>query len=684
MMCRLALITALEFLVAMAPAISQTTDSIAVRQGLSIQGQSGKTGFPNADVAFPHAALDARARLLDRRATVLALADNVPISAKSHVSVRYGATLIESRLGPLSVGQTALLPYADTVVVGADSLTFAVQADGFALQFAEEVRTPFAVVIRTRSGVRSFAAGLESETLTRVLRSNLLGQSQLDPILTEVQASTMVVGPLESDATLPPFTFIIPGPFTAQDPVEAVHIVFSKVENAPILLNYAGFIREGSAGRLIEIQGPAGAAANPGILEITTETGTRTKVFPAASGLFVFPRPETAVFSITFRRQETLSYTGAGRWLSGNQTIDRDSLVSLDFINPAADINDLDVWRRSVKRSRIQSAYTELYAPHTRAWWSGAGGKMTRFRNEYFTNNVGFHDIDVVRQNKQQCLVGVYVGESLVEARQVRLFERSASILSERLSIALGRCVIVHVVAPGKTIQSYDDIERLRQDIDPDFLAFEFSPSVFMYMTPIFQRHFFGYAEGKSPVGTFRKEANGELTFLPPFGRWLEARVAPNSILPSGVYIGAAYLLKPDDEPPEVAAAWAMLDSLVRQYKTEMPKTLIVVEALYERARCAAQEGCGLRAIAAGAKGEVQGGPAMFESRMHDFCRSTAITCSISREGDPAATSAPLIFENDFHFTRFGNDWLAERLARDVAGPLKASGRAIPETKSVR
>ena len=88
-------------------------------------------------------------------------------------------------------------------------------------------------------------------------------------------------------------------------------------------------------------------------------------------------------------------------------------------MNAGGRTNDIDEWRRSIKRSRIRSLYTGSYAPHTRGWWSGAAGKMTRFRGEYFYNNIGFHDIDVHTENANQCLIGAFLGESLFEARQM-------------------------------------------------------------------------------------------------------------------------------------------------------------------------------------------------------------------------------------------------------------------------
>ncbi|MCP4733275.1 MAG: hypothetical protein GY873_03690 [Bosea sp.] len=662
------------------PALAQSPSvpadrSIAEAQGLKLEYQAGKTGFPTEAFAYSKEEPSARKRLLQGKSTVVALIDQVPYSAKSHVTVRYGANIFEARTGPIAIGSTYLQPYGDTIVFGADAFPVPVRSDAFLLQFGGTGDLPaFGVLLKRREAPPlGFVHNLPEDDLRRVVQANVLALSQVDPLLSAKDAPTLAIKTLESASpagTDRSFRIDLAGDGAA--PIEAAYLVLKPKGREPVVLDYAGFVRDRVTPSMIALHA-IGAPDDGGVtLELRDQRGVTTTVYPDGNGNFVFARPQGAIFSATFRTMNEVFYAPPGRWLAAEQDVDAEIVLRPDYVNPGGQLNDLDACRRSIRRSRLQTLYTEFYAPHTRAWWSGAANKMTRFFNQYFHNNIGFHDIDVLQQNKEQCRVGMYLGESLVEARQVRLFERSATLISERLSLALQRCVLVHTMAPGKTIQSYEDILRIQRDLKPDFLMFELSPSIFMYMTPEFQRRFFGYSEGQSPVSAFKLDEKGTLQYLPPSPKWMEHTVPPNPILGSGGQIGTAFLLPEKDAPPEANTAWSVLEAIIRQYNKEFPDTLIVLEGLYERARCAAQEGCAPRQLpSVTTSSPVSAGPSVFEQRLTDLCGKVKAVCSVGKPGDEESVfRRSMIYENDFHFTEYGNYWLAEQVARDLAAPL--------------
>jgi hypothetical protein len=227
-------------------------------------------------------------------------------------------------------------------------------------------------------------------------------------------------------------------------------------------------------------------------------------------------------------------------------------------------------------------------------------------------------------------------------------------------------------VAPGKSIQAYEDVLRLQKDVRPDFVIFDVSPTMFMEITPVFQRHFYGYSEDGSPLATFKLDDKGKLVYLPASPVWMALTVPPNATLESGAYIGTAFNLPEKDTPPEANKAWQVVEAILRQYEQEFPNTLFVIDGHYERARCAAQEGCAPRPIPSVVTGALaMGGPLAFENRLRGVCRAVSVVCSVP---EPGVGESPfrqqMTYENDFHYTEFGNYWLADELAKDLASPL--------------
>jgi hypothetical protein len=152
----------------------------------------------------------------------------------------------------------------------------------------------------------------------------------------------------------------------------------------------------------------------------------------------------------------------------------------------------------------------------------------------------------------------------------------------------------------------------------------------------------------------------------------MDHMVKPNPILDSGAAIDTAFLLPEKDAPPEANSAWRVLEAIVKQYKREFPETMVVLDGSYERARCAAQEGCAPRDIvSATSKSPVSGGPSVFYRRLRGLCAQVDAVCVAPAEsGEESVFRRPMLYENDFHYTRFGNYWLAEKLAQGLAGPL--------------
>lgn len=652
---------------------SATPQTIAGAQGLKIEYQAGKAGFPVDPFVVSTQRPAARAEALAGKSTVMALVDQVPYSAKAHVTDRYGADIFESRIGPMEVGATYLMPYSDTVVFGADAFLAPIESDGFLLQLDAGMNNPppFGILIKRQGAAPlGYLQGLPEEEFRKTVQAEVLGLSQADPLLSAGEASALEIRPMAPSA--PGGAFRIALETDAQAPVQAVYIIFHAAKDVPIALDYAGFVRDRPAARLMKVHAIGADEEGGAVLELRDEKGDVTTDYPDSKGDFVFERPPGPLFSATFRTMNNIYYFPAGRWLAADQALDPTVIFRPDYLNPGGQVNNLEAWRRSIRRSRLQSLYTENYAPHTRAWWSGGANKLTRFFSQYFYNNIGFDDTDVLRQDSDQCRVGVYVGDSTPEARQVRLFERSETLLSEWLSLALQHCVIVHTLAAGKSIQSYEDILRLQHDVKPNFLIFGAAPEDFMDMTPEIQKHYYGYSEGESPNAAFKFDDQGRLVYLPPSPTWMDHVVKPNPILDSGAEIGAAFLLPEKDAPPEANAAWRVLEAIVKQYNRELPETMLVLDASYERARCAAQEGCAPRDIvSATSKSAVSGGPSVFYGRLRGLCAQVDAVCVAPAESDEESVfRRPMLYENDFHYTRFGNYWLAEKLARSLAGPL--------------
>lgn len=608
--------------------------------------------------------------------TVLALTDDVPTSAKRPVTVHYGASLYEPRIGPIAVTGAHLLPYADSVVFGMEAIERPFAADGFLLSFPDhaELINDFGFVIKRRSGkVAAYTSNMSAEELGAKLSARVLALSQVDPVLSAAQAGEMSVTPV----SLENGQIFFPIKIEPEDPAVSAHLVFTGVEldGAPLVVEYAGFVRQAPpSGRIsVRLEGVVSTTAPP--LVITREDGKTITVHPDSSGGFVFPRPEGTVFSATFETPETVNYFDSGRWLSSMQALDG-GVVTMrpDFVNQGGQTNDLSAWQRSIKRSRIASVYDGSAGAHTRAWWAGAANKMSRFRGEYFRNNIGFHDIDIVPQRTDGCVVGVYLGESVIEAIQMRLLDKNTTILSEVLSLALQRCVIVHAIAPGNSIQSYANLKRLHQDIDVRFSIFEMNASMFLYMTPEMQQAFFGYAPGFTPVGAFDLIDDGELSYQPPRADWISESVTPSPLLPSGGALLTAFYLAENDAPPEANKAWSLLTKLLDRYAADFPGTLHAVEAIYERARCGDKEDCDSKTMPSfyGAR-TVSGGTPVFEDRFTSACKAPRSVCVLAdSDAEPMVFRRKKLFENDFHYTRRANVWHARQLGHKLAEPLSS------------
>jgi hypothetical protein len=651
-----------------------TPNSLAAIQGLQIESQAGRPGFPAKPVAVgSRVSGEPRAPVILGQSTVEVLVDEVPYSAKSHVTVRYGATIFEQRVGPVEIGSTYLLPYSETVVLGAEALLEPIEADEFLLQFGKgTTQPPFALIVRRRGAPPLvFDGGLADDFVATTVQSSLLALSQADPIIPGGQLDRGSFVHLSGQETDGQGVIRIPAKVDRAAPVESFHLIFKAVKDEPIVLDYAGFVSNKPAAAVVSVTATGAERDGPARLEIVDEHGVLTTVEPDQNGRFVFPRPRAPTFSATFRTTNSVGYFAAGRWLSASQQLEPAVVIEPDYVNSGGETNELAVWQRSIKLSRLQSLYTQTFAPHTRAWWGGAANKMTRFRGEVFYNNIGFHDIDAVPQNADQCIVGVYYGESVVEARQMRLYRKASTILGELLSVKLGRCVLVHAMASGRSVQSYEDIRRAWGDLHPKFMMFEMSPSLFLYMTPTFQRHFFGYGEGASPVATMTFDAQGHLQYLPPSPKWRESLVPPSPVLESGGQLASAFLLSEKDAPPEANRAWQVFEATLRQYRAEMPDALFVIDGLYERAACLAQDGCGPHSLLAIGSTVATGGATFFEDRLVATCARVLVVCGMAKRDAPGAIfKNPMLYENDFHYTGYGNDWAAHELARDLAAAL--------------
>src|SRR5262249_36177227 len=149
----------------------------------------------------------------------------------------------------------------------------------------------------------------------------------------------------------------------------------------------------------------AGEFADAPVLHLTSEDGSEQTVYTNDKRRYVFERPPGAVFSAAFASNGNVTYFPFGRWISRDQSLNEFKiLLAPDYVNAGSETNSLDAWRASIMRSRLQSLYASAYPAHTRAWWSGTAGKATRFRSDYFYNNMGFHDSDIVPQESDRCI----------------------------------------------------------------------------------------------------------------------------------------------------------------------------------------------------------------------------------------------------------------------------------------
>ena len=214
--------------------------------------------------------------------------------------------------------------------------------------------------------------------------------------------------------------------------------------------------------------------------------------------------------------------------------------------------------------------------------------------------------------------------------------------------------------------KSYEDIYRAASDLQADFFIFGASPSHYMHVTPLFQEYFLGYTKGFSPVAAFDLDSANKLIYFPAVPDWLDHRVSTRPVLDDGTPLSAAFRIDPELAPEPVHRAWKMLTSLIRQYRTEFPQVLIILDGAFEYARCATSGDCIAYGIKpAPAAGGSSGGGTFFERRLTRLCRDTGATCSLARDQNTGFSvyRRNLIYENDFHYTRFGNYWLADTIA---------------------
>lgn len=607
--------------------------------------------------------------------SVFALVDAAPYSSKRHVTIRYGADLSETVDGPLAVETTKLIAYDSNVVLGAEAILGQTAGEFFDVVFAERrgVVQSFALLMKMRDGsVGVWDWNFDGDVFSELVEGRQLGQSEVTPLLTAEQLTGASRGEfVEVDGR----SFRADTNAFSGRELEAVYLFLVSSEETVISLQYAGFRASRTPSSVIEISGIGSLpAVNPPLLIVTTSDGERIDVTANDRSQYVFPRPEADLFSLVFRSGLDVFYPPYGRWFPRDH--DFDGMVvrfEPEYVNNDGELSDLAAWQSSIKSSRLRSDFAQT-SPHVRAWWTGTANKRVRFRSEYFLNNLGLHDRDMIGGVSDKCLYGLAFGESDIEARQVRLFEKSTTLAAENLSIALQRCVRIHSIAPGHSLQSYAHIEELIGRLDAKFVVFAANNSTFMYLTPAFQAAYFGYTPEHSPVDAFDLE-NGNLRYIPATDDSFNFPGAPTSVFPSGAAVAYAFTLPEADAPPEARNAWAVLGRLLERYHAEFPDTVIVLDTLYEVFRCPAQGDCGAveQRSAREGVGNVPAGLPQFFENLSPYCEFEGVVCTAleTDERFSGPFAQPLIYENDFHLTRAGNYWHARRFSDAIADRLR-------------
>lgn len=630
-------------------------------------------------VLLPEQTLASAGGSLERHSSnVFALIDQVPYSAKRHVSVRYGANLKEVNSGPIAVEKTVVTPYSETVVLGGEKIETQVAADSFAISFSAETDVPqsFAVLLVMEDSVpKALLHNYSEDQLLALSTRTKLALSRVDPLLTDEQVKNVSFDLLGADDGGLVFSASISE--TDITNLKSVYLVFERPNLEAVSIVFAGFRSDSPPEDVIVLhsQKPGMSGVQPALL-VTDSNANRYSVEADENGTYVFPRPTTGVFSLTFSTEVDVFYMPYGRWFARDQKLNGyEMLFTPEYVNDGGGVSDLRAWQASIRTSDIVSEFSSSTSPHVRAWWAGSANKRIRFRGDYFQNNLGFHDRDVDMSLESECLRGVYFAESDVQAIQVRLFEKSHILAAEEIALSEQKCTYIHAIAPGHTLQSYVHINKIVSEIAPDFLLFAANPSTFMYLTPAFQEAYFGYGSGHSPVASFDLDGQENLKFVPPATDWFAHTTKPSFAFENGVVVSAAYGLALEHAPPEAVKGWKTLNKIVDRYQSDFPGVLIVLDTLYEVARCAAQGDCGSVPVKSIDNVVVQGGVPQFFANISSVCEGTGVVCTALRPEPQLSTpvARALIYENDFHLNRHGHYWLGNRLAQSIIEHLRSA-----------
>lgn len=605
---------------------------------------------------------------------------HTPISLFSDVSVYrrgglfeiYGATLSETKTGPVEIAAT-VLRYDEGAPAAAaiwrPALPLRTEAPGVAVVFGDAdqaANAAFLVKTCTASGFTVFTAGgigpaALAEPLGQ-LRLRKDWQPWLDAAGTPPATSVPVGQGWRIDAALGP------GPHC----IEALGLVHLRgPDDERVEVAFAGLTAPARPGYMLEgqIEGRAFYEVHIGL---TFADGSRLRIVPDDSGAFTVPGLDPAVpVSLEAHFRGEIFAPTLGRWFSGVAT----SPVTIPVGRMPADIREkIDPDTNIFPPLRRPSQVAAIFPPHAPMLYGGYGG-VKEFHTALFTNNHGYHDQDRTAANPNSCFRIFVAGSSTTEAIQAPVSEHFATVAEERLGLALGRCVevISASTSNGDPGASFEHFMKYGRSFAPDLVLFEVAPELLLQMNDTYAWDYLGWSLEEPVKGRFIRGKDGGYTYRDRSNRWVSfLNPDPSRTgLPEGYVPQDFYFFDFTGLPPEMAAVFDTLDHIAAEVAQAGPEGMrfgffSVIHQLGCRGACKAWE-------AETPEGAVPAGHEIWFREFAGECGRRGWACLIPPA--PPGFDRPgahLSFDYDAHPSSAGHQWIAQQIADWV---LQNAGR---------
>ena len=604
--------------------------------------------------------------------------NDVPYASKPDVLERYGASVYEQRTHPISIDHTVIdLHEKSALILNQLTTPLNISPDAvIKLKFAESTdlkAISFALIIGFDSGKAvMYHHGDQdaiSQQLATINETKRVQGSGLSP------QSAASLGELEPKAlkALPCNIFAGEMAKSISGPLQFWGLYILDEQSRNVSIEVAGIGHKTVPIQPKILTGDIGDANTrwPSYIALDYENGISRRVTPALDGRFIFEDefPDQAL-RISLKKKGQEHYPVQGRWIGLNR-----NLGSLDIIiereHQNIDGHKADENCPINQNLAARALIPELRRPsHVMRKWCGTTGTIQELYNRYFVNIAGMHDQDFNQKPNDNCLRVAHLGHSSVQAQQVPLHLKHNILASEILSMKLQRCVYINTFAGDISIVSEPRIEWIIENYKPDMIIFAVHRQMIQLLTPDLLNATFGYKRGHANTDSFDLKDNGELEYLPADPRYALVEKDPTKTTIDDYPLSLAYNLPLDAMPDIARKSFDTVSALLTRYKNKYPELKFGLEYAHTIAECEKAGYCKKTVEFRGKKHKA--GAENYAKNIHSICDKVKVTCVTSPFPQKILRGFPdLVYQYDAHYTKLGNYWQAQNIAKAFEQTLK-------------